>query len=82
MGVAPLAPCAPRAFAEQLASVPCFLSKTWLRDGAVHGGFYLFAADAQASTSTARCSPACAVPRPDRLRYTVDTEVGALTGCL
>lgn len=39
---------AQRAFADRLASVPGFVSKTWLRDGAVHGGFYLFATAADA----------------------------------
>ena len=29
-------------FARHLAAVPGFVSKSWLRDGATHGGFYLF----------------------------------------
>ena len=30
------------AFAQHVTSVPGFVSKTWLHDGADQGGFYLF----------------------------------------
>ncbi|HXV94610.1 MAG TPA: YdhR family protein, partial [Pseudonocardia sp.] len=29
-------------FAEQIVTVPGFVSKAWLHDGAFRGGFYLF----------------------------------------
>jgi len=74
---------AQRAFAEQLASVPGFLSKAWLRDGAVHGGFYLFAtaADARAYIDGPLFAGLRRFTDLTVRGYAVDTEVGALTGC-
>ena len=74
---------AQHAFAEQLASVPGFVSKTWLRDGATHGGFYLFAgaADAQAYVDGPLFAGLRGFADLTVRGYAVDTEIGALTAC-
>ena len=70
-------------FAEHLASVPGFLSKTWLRDGPVHGGFYLFAtaAEAQAYVDGPLFAGLRGFADLTVRGDSVDTEVGALTVC-
>ena len=74
---------AQRAFAERLAAVPGFRSKTWLRDGPVHGAFYLFttAADAQAYLDGPLFGGLRGFPDLTIRGYAVDTELGALNGC-
>ena len=42
------------AFAQHVTSVPGFVSKTWLHDGADQGGFYLFADRAAAQQGEQR----------------------------
>ncbi len=72
-------------FAEHLATVPGFVSKSWLRDGSTLGGFYLFrtreAAEAYLDGPLFGLLRANAAFRDLTVRgYTVDTELAALAG--
>jgi hypothetical protein len=75
------------AFAEALRTVPGFVAKTWLHDGAHHGGFYLFtdraAADAYRDgplVAGLRRHPAFA--DLEIRGWSTDTGLGALTGAI
>ena len=72
-----------RSFAERLASVPGFVTKTWLRDDATHGGFYLFAtaADAQAYVDGPPFAGLRGFADLTVRGYAVDTEIGAPAAC-
>jgi hypothetical protein len=72
-------------FAEALRSVPGFVTKTWLHDGAHHGGFYLFTDRAAAEAyrdgplvAGLRAHPAFA--DLEVRGWPTNADLGALTG--
>ncbi|WP_328304331.1 YdhR family protein [Actinomycetospora sp. NBC_00405] len=72
-------------FAEVLRTVPGFVAKTWLVDGAHHGGFYLFTD--RAAAQAYRDGPLVTGLREhpafsdfEVRGWDVDDELGALTG--
>ncbi|MDD7940718.1 YdhR family protein [Actinomycetospora lutea] len=72
------------AFAEALRTVPGFVAKTWLLDGAHHGGFYVFTD--RAAAEAYRDGPLVAGLREHpafadfEIRgWDVDEDLGALT---
>lgn len=72
-------------FAELLRTVPGFVAKTWLVDGAHHGGFYLFTD--RAAAEAYRDGPLVAGLRAhpafsdfEVRGWDVDSELSALTG--
>lgn len=74
-------------FAEVLRTVPGFVAKTWLVDGAHHGGFYLFTD--RAAAEAYRDGPLVAGLREhpafsdfEVRGWDVDEELGALTGAI
>jgi hypothetical protein len=74
-------------FAEVLRTVPGFVAKTWLVDGAHHGGFYLFTD--RAAAEAYRDGPLVTGLREhpafsdfEVRGWDVDEELGALTGAI
>lgn len=73
------------AFAEQLVSVPGFVSKTWLHEGATHGGFYLFTSREAAQRYLdgplfARLGAVPVISDVTVRGYAVQDDLGGLTG--
>jgi hypothetical protein len=73
--------------AEVLRTVPGFVAKTWLVDGAHHGGFYLFTdrAAAEAYRDGPLVTGLREHPAFDDFEvrgWDVDEELGALTGAI
>jgi hypothetical protein len=74
-------------FAEVLRTVPGFVAKTWLVDGAHHGGFYLFTD--RAAAEAYRDGPLVTGLREhpafsdfEVRGWDVDEELGAITGAI
>ena len=75
------------SFAQHLAAVPGFVSKTWLRDGVHQGGFYLF--ETREAAEGYLDGPLFGLLRANTAvhdltvrGYSVNTELGARTGAL
>ncbi|GAA4896973.1 YdhR family protein [Actinomycetospora straminea] len=74
-------------FAEAVRAVPGFVAKTWLHEGAHHGGFYLFTdrAAAEAYRDGPLVAGLRAHPAFSDLEvrgWPTNTELGALTGAI